>query len=223
MGFSLHFEKNDALFLVRPGWHSMSTKHLPWGTPENSLSGCGARFSKSWHSYISVVPSKTIPDTRQCPDQNRQSQYPYSDRNSAAHDFYELHKQPPGHLLMFTSFHEKKKNIFLVRWKKKCLIKHFYNILSLRRRFFYPSPSAIVNVYFTEGIAVVRPRRWRFYKQKEIKCSLKLNLLFGIKQNKLSRNLNEIGAQNIDYNPNLLRFLTDRSVYLPKEATMDRI
>ena len=205
MGFSLHFEKNDALFLVRPGWHSMSTKHLPWGTPENSLSGCGARFSKSWHSYISVVPSKTIPDTRQCPDQNRQSQYPYSDRNSAAHDFYEL----------------KKKNIFLVRWKKKCLIKHFYNIL--RRRFFYPSPSAIVNVYFTEGIAVVRPRRWRFNKQKEIKCSLKLNLLFGIKQNKLSRNLNEIGAQNIDYNPNLLRFLTDRSVYLPKEATMDRI
>ena len=107
--------------------------------------------------------------------------------------------------------------------KKKCLIKHFYNIPRLRRRFFYPSPWAIVNVYFTEGIAVVRLRRCRFYKQKEIKCSLKLNLLFGIKKNKLSRNLNEIGAQNIDYNPNLLRFLTGRSVYLPKEATMDRI
>ena len=110
-----------------------------------------------------------------------------------------------------------------MRWKKKCLIKHFYNIPRLRRRFFYPSPCVIVNVYFTEGIAVVRPRRCRFYKQKEIKCSLKLNLLFGIKQNKLSRNLNETGAQNIDYNPNLLRFLTGRPVYLPKEATMDRI
>ena len=60
-------------------------------------------------------------------------------------------------------------------------------------------------------------------KKKEIKCSLKLNLLFGIKQNKLSRNLNETGAQNIDYNANLLRFLTGRSVYLSKEATMDRI
>ena len=47
--------------------------------------------------------------------------------------------------------------------------------------------------------------------------------MFGIKQNKLSRNLSETGAQNIDYNPNLLRFLTGRSVYLPKEATMDRI
>ena len=193
MGFSWHIEKNDALFLVRPGWHSMSTKHLPWGTPENSLSGCGVRFSKSWHSYISVVPSKTIPDTRQCPDQNRQSQYPYSDRNSAAHTFMSYISSPPGHLLVFTSFHEKKKN-FLVRWKKKCLIKHFYNIPRLRRRFFYPSPCAIVNVYFTEGIAVVRPRRCRFYKHKEIKCSLKLNLLFGIKRNKLSRNLNEIGA-----------------------------
>ena len=102
-------------------------------------------------------------------------------------------------------------------------MKHFYNIPRLRRRFFYPSSCAIVNVYFTEGKAVVRPRRCRFYKQKEIKCSLKLNLLFGIKQNKLSRNLNETGAQNIDYNPNLLRFLTGRSVYLPKEATMDRI
>jgi len=60
-------------------------------------------------------------------------------------------------------------------------------------------------------------------KQKEIKCSLKLNLLFGIKQNKLSRNLNETGAQNIDYNPNLLLFWTNKPVYLPKEAKMDRI
>ena len=141
---------------------------------------------------------------------------------------------PPGHLLVFTSFHEKKKH-FPSQMKKKCLIKHFYNIPRLCRRFFYPSPCAIVNVYFTEGIAVVRPRRCRFYKQKEIKCSLKLNLLFGIKQTKLSQKLNETGAQNIDYNPNLLRFLTGRSVsnllrfltgssvYLPKEATMDRI
>ena len=40
-------KKNDALFLVCPGWHSVSSKHLPLGTPENSLSGCGARFSES--------------------------------------------------------------------------------------------------------------------------------------------------------------------------------
>lgn len=118
MGFSLHFEKNDALFLVRPGWHSISSKHLPWGTPENSLSGCGTRFSKSWHSYISVVPSKTIPDTRQCPDQNRQSQYPYSDRNSAAHTFMSCISSPLRHLLVFTSFHEKKKIHFPSQMKK---------------------------------------------------------------------------------------------------------
>ena len=143
----------------------MSSKHLPWGTPENSLSGCGARFSKSWHSYISVVPSKTIPDTRQCPDQNRQSPYPYSDRNSAANTSVSYISSPRG--ICWCSHRFMKKKIHFPSQMKKCLIKQFYNIPRLRRRFFYPSPCAIVNVYFTEGIAVVRPRRCRFNISKK--------------------------------------------------------